>query len=91
MNILRSLLALAIASTLATVAFAADGDACKSSDKAAAKASCGCVVKADGKVCGVDKDCCCTGEKATQAACGCTVGADAKVCGTDKPCCCAKK
>ncbi len=67
MNLLRSLLALAFASTLATAAFAAAGDACKPSDEKAAKAPCGCVVKADGKVCGVDTNCCCTGEKATKA------------------------
>ncbi|HEX2101403.1 MAG TPA: hypothetical protein VHF69_12095 [Candidatus Synoicihabitans sp.] len=28
------------------------------------ESTCGCEVGADGKACGVDKDCCCTGEKA---------------------------
>ena len=67
MNILRSLLAFAFASTFATVAFAADGEPAKPATEAKpAKAACGCAVKADAKVCGVDKDCCCTGEKATK-------------------------
>jgi hypothetical protein len=28
------------------------------------KAPCGCAVKVEGKVCGIDTTCCCTGEKA---------------------------
>jgi hypothetical protein len=67
MNRLRSLLVLASAFTLATAAFAADGDQRKPSDGKAAKAPCGCAIKDNAKVCGVDKDCCCTGEKATKA------------------------
>jgi hypothetical protein len=67
MNLPRSVLALAFISVLAGTAFAATGDAGKTSDEKAAKAPCGCAVKADGKVCGADKDCCCTGEKATKA------------------------
>jgi hypothetical protein len=43
-------------------------DQCKDkcSDKAApkAKAACDCPKDKDGKVCGTDKDCCCTGAKA---------------------------
>jgi hypothetical protein len=35
--------------------------------KKPAKAECGCPTGADGKVCGVDKDCCCNGTKATHA------------------------
>ncbi len=66
MNRLRSILALASAFTLATAAFAADGAQCKPSDEKAAKAPCGCAIKDNAKVCGVDKDCCCTGEKASK-------------------------
>ena len=50
----------------ATAAFAADGAQCKPSDEKAAKAPCGCAIKDNAKVCGVDKDCCCTGEKASK-------------------------
>ncbi len=32
------------------------------------KAACGCTTGADAKVCGTDKDCCCTGEKADKKA-----------------------
>ncbi len=61
MKSLRSLLALAFAAALAgTVAQAAD----KKPDAKPAKSDCGCEVGKDGKACGVDKDCCCTGEKA---------------------------
>jgi hypothetical protein len=53
MKILRFLLALGFVSTLFTgVAFAGD------------KKSCDCEKDKDGKTCGVDKDCCCTGKKA---------------------------
>lgn len=38
-------------------AFAAKPDA-------SSKSACGCEIKADAKVCGIDTDCCCTGEKA---------------------------
>jgi hypothetical protein len=41
-------------------AFAAKQDDCP----VASKSACGCEVKADAKVCGIDTDCCCTGEKA---------------------------
>lgn len=62
MKLIRSILALAFATAIAgSVAFSAADE-----QKAAKpeKAPCGCVVKKDGKVCGVDSDCCCTGEKA---------------------------
>ena len=62
---LRSLLALLFSGALLTVAFAAD-------QKPAAEdknpAGCDCGKDKDGKVCGVDKDCCCTGQKATKPA-----------------------
>ena len=58
MKSLRFLLALAFASTLAlTIARAHDDK-----DKAAEK-TCDCPKDKDGKVCGKDKDCCCTGKK----------------------------
>jgi hypothetical protein len=64
MKTLRTLLALAFATALAgSVAFADDHG--KATEAKPEKAACGCVVKKDGKVCGVDSDCCCTGEKAT--------------------------
>lgn len=67
MKALRSLLALAFATALAgTVAFAAHHEE-KKADAKPAKASCGCATGADGKVCGTDKDCCCSGEKAKGA------------------------
>lgn len=69
MKTLRSLLVLMFAAVLAgSVAFAAHHEEKKTPDKPAdkaAKAACGCATGEDGKVCGVDKDCCCTGEKAT--------------------------
>jgi hypothetical protein len=63
MKTLRTLIALAFATALAgSVAFAeSDG---KKTKVNAEKAPCGCVVGKDKKVCGVDRDCCCTGEKA---------------------------
>lgn len=63
MKLIRSIIALAFATALAgSVAFADDHG--KKSEAKPEKAPCGCVVKKDGKVCGVDSDCCCTGEKA---------------------------
>jgi len=66
MNPLRFLLTLAAAFALASAASAADATPGKSSDPKAAKAPCGCAIKDNAKVCGVDKDCCCTGEKASK-------------------------
>lgn len=64
MKAIRSLLALAFASLFAsTVVLAEHHDEKKSESKAA----CGCVTGADGKACGVDKACCCSGEKAKDA------------------------
>lgn len=64
MNSFRSLLALLFAASLASSLALAESADAKKSDAKPAKAACGCVVSKDGKVCGVDKDCCCTGEKA---------------------------
>jgi hypothetical protein len=55
----RSFLALALVALFAgSFAFA------EAKSEKPAKAPCGCAIKKDGKVCGVDSDCCCTGEKA---------------------------
>ena len=65
MKTLRFLLALSGASLLFSgYAFAGDKDEAKDQDKAKA---CDCSKDKDGKACGVDKDCCCTGAKATKA------------------------
>ncbi len=94
MKTLRTLLALAFATALAgSVAFAAAEE--KKSAAKPEKAPCGCVVKKDGKVCGVDRDCCCTGEKAkgkdkADKKAGDKKGhenkADAKACCADEAC-----
>lgn len=65
MKTLRLLLALGFASTVFAQAVRAADD-----KKAPAKEekTCDCGKDSDGKVCGVDKDCCCTGEKATKSA-----------------------
>ncbi len=66
MKTLRFLLALSWASLLlSSYAFAEDKDQAKNQDKP--KTSCDCGKDKDGKACGVDKDCCCTGAKATKA------------------------
>ena len=65
MKTLRFLLALSGASLLlAGYAFAADKDDAK--DKPKDSAACTCEKDKDGKVCGTDKDCCCTGAKASK-------------------------
>lgn len=67
MKTLRFLLALSGASLLLSGSvFAADKDTSKDQDKPKA-AACDCGKDKDGKACGVDKDCCCTGAKATKA------------------------
>lgn len=63
MNSLRSLLALALAAVLSSAAAFAEHHDSKSGEKSV-KAACGCATGKDGKECGVDKDCCCSGEKA---------------------------
>jgi len=63
MKTLRSVLVLGFASVFFAVALnAADEKA----DKDKSPAGCDCAKDKDGKVCGVDKDCCCTGQKATK-------------------------
>jgi hypothetical protein len=63
MKILRFVLVLAGASLFAsTVAFAADQVAAKDPPKD--QPACSCPKDKDGKVCGVDKACCCSGAKA---------------------------
>lgn len=101
MKTLRTLIALAFATALAgSVAFADDHG--KKSEAKPGKAPCGCVVKKDGKVCGVDSDCCCTGEKAKGQARdkadkktgdkkGYDKKSDAKACCTDAACVPAEK
>lgn len=84
MKPLPSLLALAFAFLLAgSAAFADVGDA--KPEAKPEKAACGCAVGADKKLCGVDKDCCCTGEKATGEKVN-EKKADAKVCCADTAC-----
>jgi hypothetical protein len=63
MKTIRFLAALLIASTL--VAPFALADDAKKSDKE--EKMCDCAKDKDGKACGVDKDCCCTGKKATKS------------------------
>ncbi|MEO0055429.1 MAG: hypothetical protein RLZZ50_1376 [Verrucomicrobiota bacterium] len=64
MKSIRSLAALLFAFAIAgSVAFAGHHEE-KKSDSKPAKAACGCETGKDGKVCGTDKDCCCSGEKA---------------------------
>jgi len=58
MKSLRFLLALAFAGFLTTAFVRAADDKPKSEEKA-----CDCPKDKDGKVCGKDKDCCCTGKK----------------------------
>ena len=65
MKIIRLIASLAFASVLLAPVMRAD-DAATPKDKPA-KAACGCDTGKDGKVCGVDKDCCCNGTKATHA------------------------
>lgn len=67
MNTLRSLLALAFAAAFAGTVALAEHHEEKKSDAKASKAACGCVTGTDGKVCGTDKACCCSGEKAKGA------------------------
>jgi hypothetical protein len=55
-----SLLAVVLfAASLAVPAFVMAGE-----EKPKEAPACGCAKSEDGKACGVDKDCCCTGEKA---------------------------
>jgi hypothetical protein len=65
MKIHRFLLAFSCAFLLlASYAFAGDKDPCKDKDTSKDQAACTCPKDKDGKVCGTDKDCCCTGAKA---------------------------
>ena len=84
MKTLRSLLAVAFAAAFATTAAFADHHG-KKADAKPEKAACGCAVGTDGKVCGVDKDCCCKGGKAKGEA----KSDAAKAKGADKKACCA--
>ncbi len=58
MKSIRFLLALAMVSFLATSVVRAGDDKAKTAEK-----TCDCPKDKDGKVCGKDKDCCCTGKK----------------------------
>ena len=62
MKSFRLLLALALA-CLVSAAFAHAAD-----DKAKTEEKCECPADKDGKVCGKDKDCCCTGKKCEKPA-----------------------
>lgn len=62
MKSLRFFLALAIASLLTTAVAQAADDKAKAEEK-----SCDCCKDKDGKECGKDKDCCCTGKKAEKS------------------------
>jgi hypothetical protein len=67
MKTLRFLLALSGASLLlAGYAFAGDKDNAQDKDKPKDQAACTCGKDKDGKACGTDKDCCCTGAKASK-------------------------
>lgn len=66
MKTIRLIAALAFVSVLSSPFVRAEG-AAATQEKKPAKAECGCATGADGKVCGVDKDCCCNGTKATHA------------------------
>jgi hypothetical protein len=96
MKLIRSLIALAFATALAGSAAYGD-DHGKKPEAKPEKAACGCVVKQDGKVCGVDSDCCCTGEKAKgkdkadKKAAGGDKKAEGKSCCTDEACVPAEK
>ena len=67
MKSLRSLLAPGFAALVAASVASANQQPSapsKPAETKAEKAACGCATGKDAKVCGVDKDCCCTGEKA---------------------------
>jgi hypothetical protein len=64
-NALRSVLALVFSAAVLALALGADQ---KPASEAKNPAGCSCGKDADGWVCGVDKDCCCTGQKATKPA-----------------------
>lgn len=53
---------------LALLALCAFNGSIARAETAPAAACCGCPTGTDAKVCGVDKDCCCTGEKASKGA-----------------------
>jgi len=65
MKSLRLILALGFSAALCTAVFAA---ADPKPAEAKSPERCTCAKDKDGKVCGVDKDCCCTGKKATKPA-----------------------
>jgi hypothetical protein len=54
-----------VSSLLAGIAWAADDAQAKDQDKPKDQAACTCAKDKDGKACGLEKDCCCTGAKAT--------------------------
>ena len=66
MKTLRLILALGLLATFVSTAVRAADD--KKPAEAKNPAGCDCGTDKDGKVCGVDKDCCCTGQKATKSA-----------------------
>jgi hypothetical protein len=61
----RAIIGLLFSAVLFATAFAADSKP-TAADKS--PAGCDCAPDKDGKLCGVDKDCCCTGQKATKPA-----------------------
>ena len=62
MKTIRLITLLAFASLLSTSSFVRAEDAAPAAKPA--KAECGCPTGTDGKVCGVDKACCCKSKKA---------------------------
>jgi|GEM_PF-1079719 hypothetical protein len=65
MKTLRSLFVLTCACALAASSAFADRPADrKARGRTSPAAACACITGQDGKVCGIDKDCCCTGKKA---------------------------
>ena len=65
MKFYRSILSLGFAAALFATAFGAEN---KPVPQDKNPEGCDCGKDKDGKVCGVDKDCCCTGQKATKPA-----------------------
>ena len=61
---LHPILTLGFGAALFATAFAADNQPTEAKNPE----GCNCGKDKDGKVCGVDKDCCCTGKKATKPA-----------------------
>ena len=64
MKFFHTILALGFAAALFATAFAGDNQPAEAKNPE----GCNCGKDKESKVCGVDKDCCCTGKKATKPA-----------------------